>query len=84
MANRSCRCKPIPKLPAAPVAESRSAPPEPVMRRWPHPVEGLTPPAVPQPDPMLHYIRCALTYQNELLSEIKALLEELAASREER
>ena len=50
------------------------------MRRWPHPVE-CTP--APVPDPMLHYIRCALTYQNELLCEIKTLLEELVISREE-
>ena len=50
---------------------------EPVMRRWPHPIQPSTP-TLP-PDPMLHYIRCALSYQNELLSEIKALLEEISA-----
>ena len=28
--------------------------------------------------PTLHYIRCALSYQNQLLADIKALLEQLA------
>lgn len=45
---------------------------EPEIRRWPHPVEE---PPVP-PEPALHYIRCALAYQNQLLADIKALLEE--------
>jgi hypothetical protein len=27
---------------------------------------------------MLHYIRCALSYQNEMLAEIKTLLEQIA------
>lgn len=48
------------------------------MRRWPHPISG-TAPVVPQSEPMLHYIRCALAYQNELLGEIKTLLEEISA-----
>ncbi|MCI8808715.1 MAG: hypothetical protein HFF84_01075 [Oscillibacter sp.] len=55
---------------------------EPEVRRWPHPV---TPAAEPQTaqtqDPALHYIRCALSYQNQLLADIKALLEQLAADR---
>jgi len=63
-----------------PIASKAALPSEPVMRRWPHPIQS--PPSAPQPDPMLHYIRCALSYQNELLSEIKSLLEELTASRE--
>lgn len=47
---------------------------EPVMRRWPHPV--LT--AVPQEDSALHYITCTLSYQNQLLADIKSLLEQIA------
>ena len=80
MANRTCRrCGArVPEATAS--AAPRTEHTEPVMRRWPHPVE-CTP--APVPDPMLHYIRCALTYQNELLCEIKTLLEEPVISREE-
>jgi len=46
------------------------------MRRWPHPVEPAGA-ANRQCDPSLRYIRCALSYQNQLLTEIKALLEQL-------
>ena len=49
--------------------------PEPPVRRWPHPVDV---PAAIAPDPTLHYIRCALSYQNQLLADIKALLQQLA------
>ena len=66
---RPGRPKP-PQLPARPTA------PEPPVRRWPHPVTGVEP--VQTPDSMLHYIRCALSYQNQLLAEIKALLQQLA------
>lgn len=47
---------------------------EPVMRRWPHPVVT----ASPQEDATLHYITCALSYQNQLLADIKVLLERMA------
>jgi len=36
--------------------------------------------AAPAPEPALHYIRCALSYQNQLLADIKALLERLEAA----
>lgn len=55
--------------------------PEPPVRRWPHPVDGVEP--VQQTDPALHFIHCALSYQNELLADIKALLERIAAEDEE-
>lgn len=48
---------------------------EPEMRRWPHPVNcgsGECP-----DDTALHFIRCALSYQNQLLADIKTLLERL-------
>ena len=48
---------------------------EPAVRRWPHPVDS-TETSVPE-EPTLHYIRCALSYQNQLLADIKALLETL-------
>lgn len=51
---------------------------EPEVRRWPHPLEDT--PAVTAPEPALHYIRCALSYQNQLLADIKTLLEQLAAA----
>nr|WP_326185523.1 hypothetical protein [uncultured Oscillibacter sp.] len=70
-------------------APSRQAAPgtpaytEPEVRRWPHPVDG-TPPIrqalYGQPtDALLHYIQCALSYQNQLLADIKVLLQRLAA-----
>ena len=62
--------------------ETRSVPrsgyTEPEVRRWPHPVEDGTPVSASGPEPALHYIRCALSYQNQLLADIKALLEQLA------
>lgn len=54
---------------------------EPEMRRWPHPING-TPPAQQaafeqSADALLYYIRCALSYQNQLLADIKTLLEQM-------
>ncbi len=54
---------------------------EPEVRRWPHPVGE--PPVVRDQEPTLHYVRCALSYQNQLLADIKALLEQLTADRTE-
>lgn len=50
---------------------------EPPVRRWPHPVDGIV--TTQQTDPTLHYIRCALSYQNQLLADIKALLQQMAS-----
>lgn len=56
---------------------------EPEVRRWPHPIDGITPaeirPSVSecQTDALLYYIHGALSCQNQLLGEIKALLEQL-------
>ena len=52
---------------------------EPPVRRWPHPVDGMEPARAA--DPMLHYIRCALSYQNQQLADIKALLQQLVVDR---
>ena len=38
-------------------------------------MEGAEP--VQDLDPALHYIRCALSYQNQLLADIKTLLQQL-------
>ena len=60
---------------------------EPEVRRWLHPIPqtGGAPqtggPALPEAT--LHYICCALSYQNELLSEIKTLLEQLCGGASE-
>ena len=54
---------------------------EPPVRRWPHPVSGVEPARAA--DPMLHYIRCALSYQNQQLADIKALLQRLLVERGE-
>ena len=61
---------------------------EPEVRRWPHPVTGAEVPTVRQGGPApgqidaaLYYIHCALSYQNQLLADITALLEQLAADR---
>ena len=59
----------------------RAGHPEPEVRRWPHPVEGGGRAAAPEP--AMHYIRCALSYQNQLLADIKVLLEQLAAEEPE-
>jgi hypothetical protein len=48
---------------------------EPEVHRWPHPVELASERTT---EPTLQYIQCALSYQNQLLAEIKSLLEELA------
>ena len=71
---------------APPVPERSGVPttPEPPVRRWPHPVDGTeSRPQDWQTDPTLHFLCCALSYQNELLADIKTLLEQLAADREE-
>lgn len=79
MANRSCRGQnsfgPEP-------SRMEAACPEPPVRRWPHPLPQ--PEAAPPEDPTQQFIRCALAYQNELLSEIKALLERLIMAEEEK
>ena len=81
MANRNCgRGRPIrPERKAAPRPGMPAATREPEVRRWPHPV--AEPSAPRSQEPALHYIRCALSYQNQLLADIKALLEQLAADR---
>lgn len=62
--------------PRAPAVSGVPTTPEPPVRRWPHPVDGVEP--VLQTDPVLHFIHCALSYQNELLADIKTLLEQIA------
>lgn len=66
--------------PGAPARSGVPTTPEPPVRRWPHPVDGAEP--IPQADSALHFIRCALSYQNQLLADIKALLEKLTAEEE--
>ncbi len=60
---------------AAPILSGVPTTPEPPVRRWPHPVDGVEP--VQTSDSALHFIHCALSYQNELLADIKALLEQI-------
>ena len=84
MPDRPCRCQqsgpPAENAPPQP-ATRREAPEEPAMRRWP-------PPAKAQPsgreDAALHYIRTALSYQNQTLADIKALLERVVLELEDR
>ena len=75
--------RPVPGRPA-----NAAAYPEPEVRRWPHPVTGTEVPPSPgcaplpgQLDAALYYIHCALSYQNQLLADITALLEQLTADR---
>lgn len=70
---RSARAVPVSRSPGREGAPIYT---EPEVRRWPHPLEDPAPP----PEPAMHYIRCALSYQNQLLADIKALLEQLAAA----
>lgn len=71
--SRTARTVPASRVPGTPSYL------EPEVRRWPHPLEDPAP--SPAPEPALHYIRCALSYQNQLLADIKTLLEQLAADR---
>ena len=71
--SRPARAVPVSRAPGTPSYI------EPEVRRWPHPLEG--PASSPAPEPALHYIRCALSYQNQLLADIKSLLERLDADR---
>lgn len=86
MANKSRdRSRPVRTISAQPAA-GLPAVSEPPVRRWPHPVDGTSSgqlPASAQTDSTLHYIRCALSYQNQLLADIKALLEQLTQERTE-
>ena len=74
MAKQS-RCRRVVRSTPEPPAAAAPATPEPPVRRWPHPVEGAEP--IQDLDPALHYIRCALSYQNQLLADIKTLLLQL-------
>ena len=51
------------------------------MRRWPH-VAKTQPTG--REDAVLHYIRTALSYQNQTLADIKALLERVVLELEDR
>lgn len=55
--------------------------PEPPVRRWPHPAESSLPARTGDQD--LYYIHCALSYQNQLLADIKALLQQLCSHQDE-
>ena len=62
-------------------------PEEPAVRRWPHPVAGAErplPASARETDAALYYIHCALSYQNQLLADIKALLEQVSVNLEQR
>ena len=84
MPDHPCRCqRPAPGAEAVPPGQAsrRETPEEPVMRRWPHAAKS-------QPsgreDAALHYIRTALSYQNQTLADIKALLERVVLELEDR
>ena len=66
MTNRSHPAGESPRQPAPPVLQT-----EPPVRRWP----GEIPDPVRNDLPVLHYLRCSLSYQNQLLAEIKTLLQ---------
>ena len=74
MANHSCGRKRPPAAPPPPAVWT-----EPEVRRWPHPVTCTPEPEFPGLPAALHYLHCSLSYQNQLLSEIRALLESLCA-----
>ncbi len=63
------------------------SPREPEVRRWPHPVAGAErplPASARETDAALYYIHCALSYQNQLLADIKALLEQVSVELDQR
>lgn len=68
------RQRPPRTVPVQPAARPKFK--EPAMRRWPH--SGESAPSGTEPEAAaLHYLRCSLSYQNQLLADIKALLERL-------
>lgn len=61
---------------SAPSTDSACPSGEPQMHRYPHPIAPQTPlPCTEVAD--LHFLRCTLAYQNQLLADIKALLQTL-------
>ena len=77
-AGRTARTVPVTRSPGREaVPPGKPIYTEPEVRRWPHPLED---PPSPAPAPAMHYIRCALSYQNQLLADIKTLLEQLTAA----
>lgn len=67
--------------------DSGPLPREPEVRRWPHPVAGAErplPASARETDAALYYIHCALSYQNQLLADIKALLEQVSVNLDQR
>ena len=81
MANRSCANRRQQVRTVTSRQSAAAAFTEPAVRRWPHPVDGTEP--LQSGDPALHYIRCALSYQNQLLADIKTLLETLTCQETE-
>lgn len=75
--------QPEPEVPAQQADSGIPAFTEPEMRRWPHPVNGVSPTqqavCEQSAEALLHYVRCALSYQNQLLADIKTLLEQMLA-----
>ena len=71
----------IPSASDASCAAGPAAMSEPPVRRWSHPVEGVDASQYADPTrqlhPSLNYIQYALSYQNQMLADIKALLEQL-------
>ena len=85
MANHPCgRRRPPSQAKPAPLPSW----PEPEVRRWPHPAPEAQPETVPPREALLNYLHCSLSYQNQLLADIKTLLQELqehtAQSQEEK
>ena len=79
-AGRTARTVPVTRSPGREaVPPGKPIYTEPEVRRWPHPLED---PPSPAPEPAMHYIRCALSYQNQLLAEMKTLLEQIAVPKE--
>lgn len=75
MVNRTYgRQKPPRTVPVQPAARPKFK--EPVMRRWPHSSESA-PGGTETEAAISHYLHCSLSYQNQLLADIKALLERL-------
>ena len=69
-------------------ASGPSAMPEPPVRRWSHPVDGIDPSQYTnlnrQLHPSLNYSQYALSYPNQMLADIKALLQQIVLDLHER
>ena len=80
-----CNCNHAQALPTPALVQQSIASPKPTpthnmgdppIHRWPHPIQTNAPHR-PNEDAAAHHLHCALAYQNQMLADIKSLLQQL-------